>query len=893
MLKKRLFRVLKWFFGILVGLVTLITVLLYVYKDEICGLVVDELNKHLKSEVHVGEIELTFWGSFPNLSIDFNQVFIQDSYPESTKYDTLLYSDRIRLKLNPLDIWRENYTIKSLEVDPGVLNLKVNQEGVNNFDILKKSEEEEEDTPFELKLEEVYFEGFRFAYLNAATQQEYRTKLNSTLIEGAFSDSRFTASADGDLQIISARSGNIDLIQNKPAKLKLSVLVDKDSSLVRIPTSTVYVADLPFDFNALVLDSVFNVRLKGKNIAIQDAANNLAMKEIGEVKKSKGKGKFLFDLNINGTNDPIQPVSVNCAFGVQNASLSVPSSGIQLNELNLNGLYSNKGGPSKEFLQMSDVRFRTVAGPFTGHLRITQFAEPLVEGNANGHLDLAVVHALFPIPAIEMLKGNVELNAEFKVQNHPNIIGGNQLEIQRCTGNLDLLGVDLSLEDDKRVFRNVRGAVYLRDNEFGLEKVSVELGSSDFLLNGVFKNLVPYFMQTDKLIANVDIRSRRINIDEDLGSEEREEKILKERRFILPNDIEGTLYLDVDKMIYEKHTFEKVKANMSVNGRKLYFDKLSLSNGGSDLVGSLTIEEQTPEIFRINSQVVSQNINFTRLFREWEDFKQDAVKSQNIEGDAQANVEFEALFDLRSGIKPSSIVARIGLQIDNGRLRNVESFNSLVASLKSSNVSRLVLNKEEIKLLGDKLRDLRFKRLTNTLVIRDQMLVIPTMTIESSALDITMTGQHSFDNRIDYKFGFYLRDLKIQKVTEFGVEADDGTGLNVFVRMFGDLYNPTIEWDKDSRKEHTKAYNQKEKEDLKAILKQEFGLFKRDTTVRRYVKTNAARESIELEFDPKEELNPLIDERTPVKEDKKPEIFEKWRKEKAVQKKQEIDLDDL
>jgi hypothetical protein len=90
------------------GIVALISVALWVFKDDICGLVVNEVNKQLKSKVIVGEVDLAFWGSFPNLSVDFNEVFIQDSYFGSTDLDTLLYSDRIRLKFNPMDIWREN-----------------------------------------------------------------------------------------------------------------------------------------------------------------------------------------------------------------------------------------------------------------------------------------------------------------------------------------------------------------------------------------------------------------------------------------------------------------------------------------------------------------------------------------------------------------------------------------------------------------------------------------------------------------------------------------------------------------------------------------------------------------------------------------------------------------
>ena len=97
-----------------------------------------EINKNLKAEVQVSDVELTFWRTFPSLSIDFNHVFIQDAIVGSTMRDTLLYSDRIRCKLNPFDIWNEEYKVKSIEVSPGVLNLKVdslNMLSLNLFDL--------------------------------------------------------------------------------------------------------------------------------------------------------------------------------------------------------------------------------------------------------------------------------------------------------------------------------------------------------------------------------------------------------------------------------------------------------------------------------------------------------------------------------------------------------------------------------------------------------------------------------------------------------------------------------------------------------------------------------------------------------------------------------------
>lgn len=891
MVKKRVVRIIKWFFGIIAGLVMLITALLYIYKDEICGLVIDELNKYLKTEVRVSEVELTFWGSFPNLSVDFNNVFIRDSYPGSTDLDTLLYSDRIRLKINPMDIWRENYTVKSIEVSPGVLKLKVNEEGVNNFDILKERKEGDETEGFELKLNEVEFEQFRFSYVNAATQQEYRTRLNDVLLQGAFDQEKFTAQATSDLQILTARSGNINLVSNKPAVLNIGVKVDKTTGTVTIPASTIHVANLPFDFEGEVKDSTFYFHLNGKNIAIEDAANNLAMKEVGEVRRFQGTGKFLFNLSINGDNNPVQPVTVDCKFGVNKATLKEPSTGIALSKLTLNGHYSNKGGAAREFLKLSDISFSTKGGPFQGNLSITHFAQPVFTGAANGTLDLAVVHALFPMPKIETLQGSLDLHADFQVQGVPDPSGEMSYDIERCEGDVFLHNAAVSLIGDKRLFRDINGKVYLRNNEFGLDKVSLALGSSDFLLNGVFRDMVDYFSGKGDLKANVSIRSQRINIDEDLGSETKEEKIQQGRSFVLPDNISGEVYLEVDKMIYSKHSFEQIRSNMTVNGRIIHFPKLTLRNGGSQVFGSLTIQEESPEIFRITSQVVSNDIDFKKLFREWEDFKQDVVKSENISGDAQANVEFEALFDLRNGIIPKSIVSRIGIQIDNGRLKNVGTFNTIVESLRSSKVTRLALSKEEISSLGEKLQDLRFERMTNTLIIRDEVLEIPSMSIESSALTVQVAGKHTFDNRIDYRFGFYFRDLKQKKQSEFGIEKDDGLGVTIFMRMYGNLNNPTIEWDKDARKEQTKAYNEKEKEDIKAMLKSEFGLFKKDTTVREFIKTDTKREQIEIEFNPDEQVDPLLEDRAPKRNKKEDGVLNKWRKEAEENKKKEIDLD--
>ncbi|MCH2228979.1 MAG: AsmA-like C-terminal region-containing protein [Crocinitomicaceae bacterium] len=887
---KRIYRLSIWFIGVLFGIALLITGGLYFFKDDICGVVIDEVNKKLKTKVTVANVDLAFWGSFPNLSVDFNEVFIQDSYENSSELDTLLYSNRIRLKLNPMDIWREDYKVKSLEVSPGTLKLKVNEEGVNNYDIIKEKTDSIEGEGVDLNLEIVEFEDFRFDYTNAVTNQEYRTKINTMTLEGELSSSKFTTHAKSDLQILAARSGNVTLVKNQPAILDISVNVNQDSNTVNIPNSTIFIANLPFNFNGDVWSDGFNFNLRGQNIEIQDAANNLAMVETEEVKIFSGQGILLFDLLISGDKNPNKPVSVECDFGVKSGTLKDPTTGIALSKLKLDGRYSNKGGSKKEKLSLKNISFQTKGGPFVGDLEITQFERPLFRGNANGVINLAVLHSLFKIPHLDVLNGTIELHSDFVVKGKPTPAETIEYHINKCEGQITMNKVNVKIEEDKRVFESIEGLVYLRNNEAGLESVSLNIGKSDFVVNGVFKDVVDYFSGAGSLNANLDIKSRKINI-EDLGTDAKEEIIQRERQFILPDNIDGKVFLDVESMRYENHTFDVLKGNMSIHKRVIHFPRISVRNGGADVVGSLTIQERAPEIFDISSQLVSKNINFTSLFKEWNNFRQDVIKSKNIEGIAQANLSFEAPFDLRSGVISKAIRAQIGIQIDNGRLKNVQTFKEIIESLNSSSV-RTILGKGNIKAFGDKLQDLKFDQLKNTLIIKEGVLTIPSMSISSSALDIEASGKHTFENQIDYRFGFRLRDLKKSKDSEFGEIIDDGSGMHVFMRMYGNINDPSIEWDKQSRREMSKENREAEKENVKSILKSEFGLFKSDTTVKGYIKDIAPKEELIIEFDPVNEIDTIIEVKRPKKDTKIRRALDRWKKQSEADKKEEFEIGD-
>ncbi len=870
---KTVFKISKWIVGIVLSIVLLISASLYLFKDRIIGVVINEVNTHLKVPVSVKEVDLAFWGSFPNLSVDFKEVYIQDAFKNSTKKDTLLYTERIRLKFNPIDLWNKNYHVKAIQISPGTLQLKINKQGKVNYDIFKPSDSKSA-TSFDLKLEKIELENVRFGYQNLLTNQIYKTKFIASTLAGDFSASQFSVVAEGNAMVIRAKSGGVTLLSNKSLKYDLKLDVDSEKGTVSLPKAIINVAGLPFEINGKVDADSLNFRVKSKDIQLSDVVNKFSLAATDDIKKFQGTGLVNFDLAINGAVESSAPTTINCDFGVENGSLIEPFQGLKIREINLEGQYSNEGGVEEEFLELRKLHFKTAGGPFNGAIRMTEFENPVIIGNASGNIDLNVAHAIFKFPVIEKVKGAVSVDTDFSIQS---LTETGTVDVKKCDGNVEMRNVWLKLLDDKRTFENIKGSIFLRGNEAGIHNTSLKIGSSDLKVNGLFSNLFDYLKGLSSLQTNIDIESNNLKI-EDLGTTTKKEKIEESRIFVLPNDINGSIKLTVGTLRYEHHVFSNILGKMQIQERRLHFPQLSLVNAEALVSGALVIEEKSPEIFTITAKVATKNLKFKPLFKEWENFEQSVLTDQNISGRAEAELYFFAPFDLRSGIVMNSIDAKLDLRVFDGQLKNVSSFKDITQSLKTTS-GKLVLGKKNIDLLEQKLNSISFNTMENSILIKNGIVQIPKMHIGSTALDMDVAGSHSFDNDIDYRFIFRFRDLMAnEKDSEFGQVIDDGTGIKMYMRMHGTLENPIIEWDDVSRKEQAQENREQAKEDAKSILKTEFGLFKKDTSVKVYVPKDVPKEDLKIQFGPATKQE-FIEEKKQKKDSKLKKTLDNWKKQ--------------
>jgi hypothetical protein len=99
------------------------------------------------------------------------------------------------------------------------------------------------------------------------------------------------------------------------------------------------------------------------------------------------------------------------------------------------------------------------------------------------------------------------------------------------------------------------------------------------------------------------------------------------------------------------------------------------------------------------------------------------------------------------------------------------------------------------------LEHIQFSTLKNTVIIRNGRVMLPAMAIKSTALNLWISGAHTFENDIDYQVQIDMMDVLARKIKLGKMKLDraeqKGEGMfNVYVTMTGDVNDPTFETDK-------------------------------------------------------------------------------------------------
>ncbi|MFD1551408.1 hypothetical protein DNU06_13600 [Putridiphycobacter roseus] len=886
-------KILIWGGLVFVFLITLITILLKIYEDDIEQYAITEINKHLAVKVDVQDMEVTFLASFPYASLNFKKILIHDNYETIESTDTLFYAKDLYLNFSLFDIYQENYEVKNITSNHAVLKIKTAGNGEINYNIVKPSKDTTSSN-FKFKVEAFNLKNIRFEYANIATKQFYIVDILKSTVAGNFTAEKYDLSANAKLFVHQLKTNSFSLLSKKSANLVLGLKIDNKNKSYYFTKGDLTIEKMPFHIKGMLDSEKVNLNIKGDDIDLDQMSKSILNQSVEIANDYEGKGVVNFTCDIKGPIVATEMPSITADFSIANGEVKHLDKNLSITKIKLNGHYQNGQNKRKEELVFSNLSLNLLGSAIQGNTTLIDFAIPTFKGNLSGDVNLQTFNDFFQFKSIKTLRGQVVFNTNYAIKFEDIQYNPEQFDIFNSTGNFNLKNVAYQGLGDEVLYQNINGEVVLNGDDAAAKNITVNTQNSDMILNGALKNFIPFVEGNSPLGLIATLESDFILLDDFLGdNSENANNAKAQSTFSLTDKINLNLDLSIKNLKWANHSFNDIDGKLIMSDRKITVQHFNLKTLSGDIAGNLKLNNYLEKGNAIEGKLRFNGIDVHKLFKEWDNFDQVSITSDNIEGNARGEIDMYLYFDQYFNIDLDKIVLNNKIEILDGVLKNLSTMKAITGYMRTNKALKLALNKH-IDNFESKLMHIDFKTLKNDILIENSRINIPKMDIASSAMDLSLSGWHDFNNQIDYHFSFRFRELKtIPEYTEFGKVEDDGLGWKIYLAMYGDLDDPSYKIDKEGRQATVKENVAVEKVKVKSMLKSELGLFGKDSTVKRM--DQEKKKTVEFimydENQEKEELNPGKDDKKKSNVNKRQsnKFFERLKQAelKAKEKKEE------
>jgi hypothetical protein len=847
----------RLFFTIIISSISIVGIsilLVYVYEDDVKNLIIKELNKHLKTEVHIDpkNIDLTVLRSFPHCAIEFKDFTALDA-KEFNSNDTLLYAKRLALAFNIKDLFNKNYTIKDILLEDANCHLKVNKTGNANY-LVWKSDSSSVTTNDSLKfaLEKITLTHVKLTYKNSKQKIKLNTTIKNLNFKGEFNNSNYLLVSDGKAYVDLFQIDKVKYVTNKNLKLNVELDVSGNSYNIKKAETTFNSTELISSGAFVVNDSLvsLDINFKGNNLDVASTLSLLPEKFQSKITDYSSDGVFYASGEAHYHAG--KPFSVRSEFGIKNANILYKPKGTTLSNVNLIGSLVINEHHSE--LKLQNISANLNSNSFSGNVELTNFENPYIKLNVAAKTKLEELISFYPIDTLESVSGNIDVTAN---------IEGLVSELQsntysptiKANGEATITNIKAKFKQSEKELNIPEGKVSLNERHLNIFGLKLIKGNSDVMLIGEMPNFLGYLFDTKtplSIIAN--ITSNNIQLEDFIfasksgGSSE---------GISIPDNFDFNINVNINNFTFGKFMADNIKGSVLLKNQKIALKDVTL-NATDGTIKLNAFADASSENIKISGDCELQKLNIQKLFTQLNNFGQTTLQDKHLHGYITANVDFTGTWNKKLEVDLNSINATSSILIERGELIGFKPLESLAK----------YIDVNELKLI-------KFSMLQSAIEIKNKVIIIPRTSIKSSAINMELWGKHGFDNVIDYHIQLLLSEILSKKPRankDFDeelslVENDPENRRSVFIVMSGPIDNPTIKYDKKGAKEKIKQDIKQEKQTLKNILKEEFGLFKKDST--KVKESEKANQSFKIQFgdDTKKKEKPLTPKKKEEEDD--------------------------
>ena len=787
---------LAWVAGIIVIIWVILWVYVVTHEDSLKNKVSRAIQEKTRGEVRIGGLSVSFFRTFPILSLQLEDVLIKDSVTVYSHKDFLWASD-IYLRISIPGLIQGKSPVGKILVRNGEINISTDSVGNTNEYIFKTKPRDGRQVA--TSFPDVELQNVSGSYKDPQRRKDYSAIIHS--LKCSAKDRNGTLHIKMNMRMLAKNIAFNTLrgayMREKMLEGKFALTYKRETKDLFASHIKLYLDNHPYYFNAKFNlekgDGNFSLDINSTDVKFAQAASMLTNPIQKALKPYSITNPVDVVVKLTGRTIRGNTPLIKAFIDVKNNKVTTPQG--MFEDCSFNGFFTNELAAGKQRDDQNSVLFfKDFSATWeniklvSDTIKISNLIKPFLECDVESEVDMKTLNKLAGSKTIQFLDGRTSFKIDFKGP----IYGGDSTA-SMINGRVDITDASIKYMPRNILLTNCDGNLKFVNNDLLVNKLDAAVGKTKLQMKGSAQNFLSMLnVSPEKLLLKWKIYSPELNLEDFkslLSASSKSEKADQRKGTIAQTTskidkmfLDGDMHISLETPVMEYKTFKAsgVMANVVFTPAEVKLERVSLNHAG----GSMNVTGMMRNGADKNSVTLNVNMHkmdIPELFTAFNNFGQDAVTNKNLQGKLSANINYNTSITNKATLVQGDSDGTIDFLLEGGELTNFEPLEK---------ISQKAFKKQDFS-------NIRFADLKNRLDVKGTAFIINSMDIISTALNFTVEGVYDVKKGTDMFIKLPLRNLlKSQANTNIsdGSKAARGVSLRLRAKT-GEDGKLKVSWD--------------------------------------------------------------------------------------------------
>jgi hypothetical protein len=450
--KSLLKRILKWTGFTFLFLLIILIITPILFKDQIKELVIKEVNKSLNAKLSLGDFDLTFLSTFPNMTIELNDAKL-------VGMDKFKGVELVNIKqfVAHVDFWSvvsgDQVEIDEIHLIDPSFDVRVLSDGLANYDIVKPDsvktpEEVSEPSNFKLSLKEYSITNANINYDDQSSDMAMNIKNLNHIGTGDLTADVIDFETTTNMDKMTFNMDGVSYLSDVKTDVIANILMEFTEK-----SSKFTLKDNSFKLNALTfsVDGFYEMLEDKDNMDLKLNASKATFKEFLSLipafyqsgyESMISKGNLELGGEVKGIMDDKNMPCWDFKLNVDKASIKYPDLPGTINNILVKARSKFAGGADMDKMTIDVDKFHAdfVGNTIDANLKMRNpMTDPSLVSKIKANVDLATLKKVMPMAEGESYTG--KLKADVDINGRMSALDRGDYEAFKASGTLELMNM--------------------------------------------------------------------------------------------------------------------------------------------------------------------------------------------------------------------------------------------------------------------------------------------------------------------------------------------------------------------------------------------------------------------------------------------------------------------